>query len=220
MLNIGVLAINPEIASEYINSIKSWEADAFHMTLENYNSEISESINGIVIGGSTIVSGNLYGIESSEIVPSDDYDKTSIEVLKKALEKNIPILGICRGMHLLNIAMGGTLIQDLSRHGHASVEEPFYHHIWISPGSKLATGLGSGGQVRVNRLHFQGFREAQKAQRLIASAYSVDDFLIEGIESPDHKFVLGIQCSPERQEEVPRQFQQLFEALVYFSGLQ
>jgi putative glutamine amidotransferase len=219
MASIGVLAINSEIASTYIDAIQFWGADAFYLTSNYDNFEIDNQMNGIVIGGSSNVPASLYGINSSEFESELYYDKMSIKVLMQALNSNIPILGLNRGMHLLNIAMGGSLVQDVSGHNHSSENELKQHHIWISPGSKLATVLGSGGRVRVNSLHSNGFREAQKAPRLLASAYSVNDFLIEGIESPDHRFVVGIQCSPERQEEVPRQFQQLFESLVYFSEL-
>ena len=89
-----------------------------------------------------------------------------------------------------------------------------YHRIWISLGSKLAAAIGAGGTVRVNSLHQNGLREAHKSPRVIASAYSPSDFLIEGLESLHHTWVLGIQCHPERTDEVPRQFQRLFQSLA------
>ena len=89
-----------------------------------------------------------------------------------------------------------------------------HHSIFLSPGSKLAAILGMGGFFRVNSLHHQGLREAQKAPRLLASAYCVEDGIIEGLESPDHRWVVGVQCHPERHDEVPKAFVNLFTAFV------
>ncbi len=68
------------------------------------------------------------------------------------------------------------------------------------------------GFFRVNSIHHQGLKEAQKSPRLMASAYGVDDGLIEGLESPEHSWVVGLQCHPERQDEVPGLFANLFTA--------
>ena len=88
------------------------------------------------------------------------------------------------------------------------------HPIYLSPGSKLAAMLGTGGFFRVNSLHHQGLREAQKSPRLLASAYSLEDVVIEGLESPKHSWVVGVQFRPERQDEVPTVFKNLFRAFV------
>ena len=133
----------------------------------------------------------------------------------------MPVLGICRGVQALNVSLGGTLTDDLS--GHDSLEEgggkkSSYHRVYIAPGSKLAAIVGSGGFVRVNSRHRQGIREAQKAPALLASAYSVEDGVIEALESPDHDWVIGVQFHPERRMEVPPQFDKLFQGLVERAG--
>ena len=114
--------------------------------------------------------------------------------------------------------MGGGLIEQLDDHppgtGSDNSAEPLYHHIYISPGSKLAAVVGSGGFVRVNSHHRQGVREAQKSPRLLASAYSLDDGLIEALESPAHRWVIAVQFNPERRMEVPPHFDRLFQSLV------
>ncbi|MQF82930.1 hypothetical protein FIM02_02135, partial [SAR202 cluster bacterium AD-802-E10_MRT_200m] len=133
------------------------------------------------------------------------------------IERDLPILAIGGGMHTLNLAMGGSLIEDIPDHGldeESGRNVSGKHRIWISPGSKLASVLGSGGQVRVNSRHRNGIREAQKSRKLVASAYSIEDSIIEGLESPNHTWVLAIQCHPERQDEVPRQFYKLFRELA------
>ena len=84
------------------------------------------------------------------------------------------------------------------------------HLTFLSPGSKAAAVIGMAGFFRVNSRHHQGLREAQRSPRLMTTAYGVDDGLVEGLESPEHSWVIGLQCQPERQEEVPRLFANLF----------
>ena len=148
-------------------------------------------------------------------------DQVELPLVEAALERDMPVLGICRGVQALNVSLGGTLTDDLS--GHDSLEEgggkkSSYHRVYIAPGSKLAAIVGSGGFVRVNSRHRQGIREAQKAPALLASAYSVEDGVIEALESPDHDWVIGVQFHPERRMEVPPQFDKLFQGLVERAG--
>ena len=127
------------------------------------------------------------------------------------------MLGIDQGMLAINVVMGGSITNRLI--GHAVSEEDdeemtLYHRIFISPGTKLASIIGSGGFVKVNSFHHQGLKDAQKARNLLASAYSQDDGVVEALESPDHDWIIGVQFHPERRSEVPHQFDRLFQALV------
>ena len=143
-------------------------------------------------------------------------DDLEFRVLDYALERDMPVLAICRGMQLLNVAFGGKLIQDLPDHKSERKDgrwTPRSHLIYLAPGSKAAAVIGSAGFFKVNSLHHQGLKEAQRAPRLMATAFSVDDGLVEGLESPEHSWVIGVQCHPERQDEVPRSFANLFMGL-------
>ncbi len=144
-------------------------------------------------------------------------DSLEIPLLKAALDADFPIYGICRGMQVLNVALGGKLIQHVEDHSayeEGGEELPSYHRIYISPGSKLAAVVGSGGFVRVNSRHHQGMKEPQKSSALLASAYSLEDGYIEALESPGHRWVIAVQFNPERRMELPPHFDRLFQSLV------
>jgi gamma-glutamyl-gamma-aminobutyrate hydrolase PuuD len=137
--------------------------------------------------------------------------------LLAALDADIPVLCTGQGMHALNLAMGGSLVADLSGHDsdtHTDERQSSYHRIFITPGSKLAATVGSGGFVRVNSRHRDGVKEAQKSSSLMASAYSLEDGVIEALESPHDRWVIGVQFQPERRGELPPHFDRLFGALV------
>ena len=137
--------------------------------------------------------------------------------LEAAVERDMPVLGVGAGMIALNAAFGGaapTAVagHDVESEGGESVSA--YHRIYIAPGSKLAAIVGSGGFVRVNSRHSAGLREAQKSPRLLASAYGLDDGVVEALESPEHDWVIAVQFNPERRMELPPHFDRLFQGLV------
>ena len=177
---------------------------------------------GLMLTGGEDVDPPIYGKHpdpAAGLETNRHRDDMELALLSHALERDLPILAICRGMQLLNVAFGGKLIQDLPNHkSNAEAEngelEVAYHQIYVSPGTKLAAILGSGGFLKVNSIHHQGLREAYKSSVLLASAYSLGDGLIEGLESPAHDWVLGVQCHPERETEVPKSFGRLFQAFV------
>lgn len=179
-----------------------------------------DGIGGLLLPGGPDVDPQLYGESPDPVAqantcrPLDDLD---LRLLEYALARDLPVLAICRGMQLLNVARGGQLIQDLKGHraepvdGHPVSQT---HLIYLAPGAKAAAVIGSAGFFRVNSMHHQGLREAQRSPRLMTIAYSVEDGLIEGLESLEHSWVIGLQCHPERQDEVPRSFANLFAAFA------
>ncbi len=135
-------------------------------------------------------------------------------LVQAALEADIPVLCTGQGMHALNLAMGGSLADDVPGHDRDEQSDVSYHRIFIAPGSKLAATVGSGGFVRVNSRHRRGVTEAQRSPSLMASAYSLEDGVIEALEVPHDRWVIGVQFQPERRRELPPHFDRLFEALV------
>ena len=164
-----------------------------------------EGIGALLVGGA----GDL---------PQESHDQPGASqtyALEQALARNIPILAIGAGMQLLNLAFGGGLLDELPGHMPEEGESGAGNHqIYVSPGSKLSAILGPGGFFRVNSLHHRGLRDPQRSPRLLTSAYSLEDGVVEGLESPAHDWVIGVQFQPERSGEVPRSFRHLFEAFV------
>ena len=158
----------------------------------------------------------------------------ALALLRAALDDDMPAYALGGGLHLLNTAFGGKSAVPVSDHGADSPDsdgsagdsddgnteadtdsvESAYHHIYIAPGSRLAAVVGSGGFVRVNSRHAVGLREAQKSPLLLASAYSLEDGVIEALESARHRWVIGVQFRPERRMELPPHFDRLFQSLL------
>ena len=219
---IAVVTSTEKEASRYVDAmVKRGVAEL--VLLPSPLSKISEivaTLDGLLFTDGPDLDPAVYGEERSDNVDPDasnTIDEWQIALLSSALSLDMPVLGICRGMQLINVCFGGKLIQNVEGHrlvGGAQNEETIYHQVYIAPGSKVAAILGSGGFVRVNSIHRQGFREAQKASRLIASVYSLSDGIIEAVESPYHDCVIGVQWRNEIEEQLPKSFGKLFGALI------
>ena len=181
--------------------------------------EVMRDVGGLLLCGGPDIDPVLYGEEpdaGAGLTLNRPLDDLELRVLEYALERDMPVLAICRGMQLLNVFFGGKLIQDLPGHKAHKVDgkwESASHTIYLAPGAKAAPVIGMAGFFKVNSLHHQGLKEAQRAPRLMTTAYEVEDGLIEGLESPEHSWVIGLQCHPERQDEVPKMFDNLFLGL-------
>ena len=163
-----------------------------------------ESVDGLVVSAAPITGGHAQG------AGRDAGDWASW-----ALERGLPLLATGGGFLALNVALGGSMAEvDDHAADTGDGEEPAYHRIFIAPGSKLAAIVGSGGFVRVNSRHAFGVREAQKAPGLLATAYSLEDGIIEALESPEHPWAIGVQFDPERRGELPPHFDRLYSSLV------
>jgi putative glutamine amidotransferase len=149
----------------------------------------------------------------------DSRDDLEITVAQRAIADDVPILGICRGHQVLAVAAGGTLYQDIPseiehflRHDVREYgRDHLCHDLRIEPGSQLGSLLGTSS-ARVNSMHHQAVRDVPAAFRVTARAA---DGVIEGIESSQHDFVLGVQCHPEGlwRTSAP-EFTELFRGFV------
>jgi len=135
-------------------------------------------------------------------------DATEFDLVTSALSADLPILGICRGFQVLNVALGGTLIQHLDGH---EADAHARHEIEPRPDTLLAE-ISGRAPFAVNSRHHQAVTDRELAPGLRASAYV--DGLVEGLESPGHRFVVGVQWHPERVDEVEGPAKRIFDAFV------
>lgn len=178
-----------------------------------------EAADGLLLtGGGDILSLN-YGEEPHITSKYQDPKRDALEIAltEGALERDIPILGICRGLQLLNVAMGGTLIQDIPsqvegacKHYGDGLEVTLLHTIDIEPNSLLAQVLNSQ-KMAVNSYHHQAANDVAPGLKINSRAR---DGVIEGLESSDGKPILSVQFHPEEIADIYPQFQPLFDWLV------
>ncbi len=177
---------------------------------------------GLLISGATIEPGWYGAARAPGGGSGPEGDAAEAALLLAALEADAPVLGIGRGMQALNVVTGGLpgrAALDHCPRGDDGQETAAYHRIFIAPGSKLAAIVGAGGFVRVNSIHHEAIREPQKSPWMLASAYSVDDAVIEAIESPAHDWAIGVQFHPERRGDIPHHFERLFQGLAQRASL-
>jgi putative glutamine amidotransferase len=140
-----------------------------------------------------------------------------LEVTRRALEKGLPVLGICRGVQLLNVAFGGSLIQDVPsqipgaiQHYSQGVVPLLLHTIAIEPESLLSRVMGITSMA-VNSYHHQSVNRVGSGLRINCRAR---DDVIEGVEAADGRPILGVQFHPEECTAIYPRFQNLFDWLV------
>jgi len=165
--------------------------------------ELASRIDGILLSGGPDVDPFHFGAEPHRKLGKIDpvRDELEIALSKIALERSIPVLAICRGIQVLNVALGGTLIQDIPSHvpGHISHEvrgvvEGAGHTIDLDPESRLAKMVGST-LLRVTSDHHQAVEDV--GEGLLVSAWARDG-IVEAIEHKEHPFMIGLQWHPER----------------------
>jgi putative glutamine amidotransferase len=179
-----------------------------------------EGLDGLLLPGGSDVNPKLYGrpraAESEP--PEDERDELEMKLLKEALAKDLPVLGICRGTQLFNVVCGGTLIQHVTNVDMHRVKapngepgrHPATHRVWIAPSTRLAEIVGGGG-LDVNSRHHQAVESL--GQALIVSAIA-DDGVIEAIEKPGAAFAVAVQWHPEDRTAVSEADRKLFEAFA------
>ena len=167
--------------------------------------DLIKNIDGLILSGGYDIAPECYGQENTgkSINISKITDECEGEIIRLAIEADIPILGICRGMQALNVFCGGSLIQDIpSEHGFAVTHllpEPdvAFHNIKIEKESPLSNAVGFGTHI-INSYHHQAVKNLAPDFSVAATS---DDGIIEAIYHKNKKFVLGIQWHPERNQD-------------------
>lgn len=177
--------------------------------------ETLDAVDGLIFSGGSDLDPELYGQEphpeTNGIVP--ERDSAELELLRGALDRDMPVLAICRGSQVLNIALGGDLVQHLpdevGHNGHKETPGVFADHdVEIEPGTRLASLLGD--RVPIKSHHHQGL--ARLGEGLRPSARDEDGW-VEAVEAPGRRFTVGVLWHPEAGED-----RRLFEALVAEAG--
>jgi putative glutamine amidotransferase len=171
--------------------------------------EVLDVLDGLILAGGADIDPATYGEEAHPMTKGTWPQRDTFEVAlaRRALERDIPLLGICRGMQLMNIARGGTLKQhlpeDFGHEDHRRVPGSFDgadHDVRLAEGSLAARAAGEVDHPTKSH-HHQGI--ADLGEGLVETGWSALDELPEAIEDPDRRFALGVQWHPEADPDSP-----------------
>ena len=207
---------------DYIRSIIEAGAVPLMLPLEDSEENLRESldlVDAVIFSGGHDISPFRYQEEPhaklEEICP--ERDQFDFMLYRLAKERSLPILGICRGYQLMNVAEGGSLYQDLSQKESESLKHSQghgpsipTHSVKIFPGTKLHQILGKE-DIKVNSFHHQALKRVPDTAEVSGRAF---DDVVEAIELKDYSFGIGVQFHPEMLQEKDEDMKKLFRALV------
>jgi putative glutamine amidotransferase len=172
--------------------------------------EVLAALDGLIVSGGNDLTPESYGAEADPTTNGTNpaRDRGELALLRAALERELPVLAICRGLEVLNVVRGGDLVQHLpdvvGHEGHRAVAGEFSHHaVRVDPSSRIERVSGE-----VKSHHHQGLGKIGDGLREVAWA---EDGVVEALEDPDKPFVVGVLWHPEAGED-QRLFEQLVEA--------
>jgi putative glutamine amidotransferase len=160
-----------------------------------------DRVEALILAGGSDLDPAAYGAAAhpKTSAAGPERDRFELALARRALEREMPVLGVCRGMQVLNVARGGTLVQHLpdllggDRHRH-TLGAFADHEVRLEPGSLAATAA-MAERIAVKSHHHQGIDEL--GEGFVASGWSVGDDLVEAMELPGHPFALGVLWHPE-----------------------
>ena len=174
---------------------------------------VPNDIDGLCLSGGGDIESARYGEADVACADVDTQrDALELEIARAAIDRDLPVLGICRGFQILNVAQQGSLVQDVAGHRPEEREGLVEHRdVAVRPGSRLAKATG-GKPLTVNSRHHQAVTKDTLGRGLVATV--VVDGLIEAFELDDRRWVVGIQWHPERASEVSPEARRIFDAFV------
>jgi putative glutamine amidotransferase len=169
--------------------------------------EIFARLDGVFLTGGVDVDPARYGEPKLPVCGATDPDRDAVELLllRHALDRHLPVLAVCRGIQILNVACGGTLYQDVAAQVPAALKHDYFptaenpsrdflaHDVTVKPGSRLGAILG-GAVVPVNSMHHQAIKDL--APSLTPTAFAPDG-IIEGVEGTNGQYLVAVQWHPE-----------------------
>lgn len=208
---------------DYLASIERSGARPRVLEVSESPRTVLQAVDGVLLTGGGDVDPAFYGEARHSSVEDAEpgRDEFEIDLARRAMEQDFPILAICRGTQVLNVAAGGTLVQDIPSavpsdltHSITQPKDTIAHAVRIASDSRLHAALGpavdASCSCRVNSRHHQSV--GTLGPELVASATATDG-VIEGIEMPDRSFCVGVQWHPENFWRTG-EFRPLFDAFV------
>ena len=184
---------------------------------------VYDRLDGLLLAGGVDMDPFSYGEEPHPRLGKTDHarDVVELQLAKWAIAEGKPVLGLCRGHQVLNVALGGTLWQDIGAQVPGAIKHDYFptagydrdylaHDVAIAPGSRLHQAF-EAPTIPVNSMHHQAVK--QLAPALQATAHSPDG-LIEALESGNDHFLVGVQWHPEMFEQRDPRTRRLFQAFV------
>ena len=202
-------------------SVASWDV---HLHIADSDpravAEVLEGIHAVILLGGPDVHPEFYGMEIGyprEGQHWPDGDRRQIELVVRCREKKIPLLGICRGHQVINVAYGGTLIQDMEGHESPTLldDHRFSRHQVVLEGENSLSRAGFGREFTVSSAHHQSIERLAEGLRVIASS---PDGTIEAVEDPQAPIV-GVQWHPEEPRSDGYSFELLLTMLRERTGV-
>lgn len=209
---------------DYLESVRRAGGEPIEVVVGGEAPEqILSRVDGLMLTGGGDVDPKLYGEKPHGTFHEAETGRDAFEIAlaRTAMAKGIPLLAICRGMQVLNVAMGGTLVQDIPsqitgalQHSVPQPRAGSAHEVWVSKGSTLATLLKDhmedGETCHVNSRHHQSVKDVAKGFEVTATS---PDGVIEAMEKNDVPYCIAVQWHPENFWRTG-EFRELFEGLV------
>lgn len=207
---------------DYVASVEASGGRARVLEVSDSPRKVLAEIHGLVLTGGGDIDPVFYGEERHPTVEDAEpgRDEFELDLARRAVEADLPVLAICRGAQVLNVAFGGTLVQDIPsavaselRHTISRPKNEVAHHVVVSEGSTLERALGpavTAHTCRVNSRHHQSVARVGRGLEAVATA---PDGVVEAIEAPAADFCVGVQWHPENFVE-GGEFRPLFDAFV------
>jgi len=221
-----LIAIAPcRAMSDYHEAVKRTGGECVDLDMERDKpADVIRRSHGLMLTGGGDVDPSLYGEAPHATFHASEAGRDAYEValIKAAMEAKLPIFAICRGMQVLNVALGGTLLQDIpsmvngaAEHATPATDPRFTiaHEVWVAKGTRLASMMAEkleGETCQVNSRHHQAIKTVAPGWEVSGTA---PDGVIEAIEQPDDVFRVAVQWHPENFWRTG-EFRPMFEAFV------